>query len=172
MIGHTIQSWQSATHSVVQIYDFQNLYPFLKPALPIAAASPLTFTSRMRHRKTIFLALLGALSLYLISYIGISLCGHYEPTAYGLIQGPNDTAILAPKSAFGYQWNPFGTDTMDPDADHEGIEKLSRVYAPLIFIDLKIWHTKKGVDQAGSGDYRVKHFFDQVTKSYRDIEPN
>ncbi|YCM43466.1 hypothetical protein V2O64_19340 [Verrucomicrobiaceae bacterium 227] len=79
---------------------------------------------------------------------------------------------MAPKSVFGYRWNPFGTDTMDPDADHEWTFKMSRVYAPLIFIDLKVWHTKKEMDQVGSGDYRVKYFFDWETKTYRDIEPN
>ena len=126
----------------------------------------------MRRRRTIFRVLLGVLLIYLVSYIGISLRGYYEPFAYGPIQGPDETYIMAPKSVFGYRWNPFGTDTMDPDADHEWAFKLSRVYAPLIFIDLKIWHTKKEMDEVGSGDYRVKYFFDRSTKTYRDIEPD
>ena len=126
----------------------------------------------MRGRKTIFRILLGALLIYFFSYIGISLRGHYEPFAYGPIQGSDDVYIMAPKSVFGYRWNPFGTDIMDPDANHDRVLKMSIIYAPLIFLDHKIWHTKKEMSQVGSGDYRVKNFFDWNTKTYRDIEPD
>ena len=66
----------------------------------------------MRRRRIILRALLGTLLIYVVSYISISQGGHYEPRAYGLIQGPDQTHILAPKAVFGYEWNPFRCRTL------------------------------------------------------------
>ena len=104
---------------------------------------------------------------------------HREPSCRDPMPRPDQAqwvartvTIMAPKSVFGYRWNPFGTDIMDPDANHDRVLKMSIIYAPLIFLDHKIWHTKKEMSQVGSGDYRVKNFFDWNTMTYRDIEPD
>jgi len=126
----------------------------------------------MKRRRTIIRILIGIFLIYLLSYIGISFQGHYEPNAYGLKQGPNDTLIFAPKEALGYLWNPFHSDLMFLDDDSAKANYLQRIYQPLLITDRKLWHTTKDPKQVGTGDYRVKNFFDPTTQEYRDIEPD
>lgn len=126
----------------------------------------------MRPRRNIFRVIVGSLLIYLFSYIGISLGGHYEPAAYGVMQGPDEIYLVIPKPVLGYDWNPFWWSRFDPPAKEALAPKfVYYFYLPLIFLDQKVWHTNKTVEQLKSEEYSVKHFFDYKKKAYRDIKP-
>ena len=113
------------------------------------------------------LVITGVLAAYVLSYLPMTVQGRYQPQAYGLLQGPDDTAILAPKAAFGYHWMP--SYLFPEERDHGTSPRiLAYIYLPLIAMDQKLWHTR---DKAESGRYRVKNYFDYDTMTYRDIEP-
>ena len=103
------------------------------------------------------------LLIYTLSYLGISRNGRYEPQVFGLLKGPDDQPILAPKAAFGYEWCPFEEYSEDCRIRFKGV-----FYLPLIAIDKKLWHTKARMK---TKRYRVKDYFDYDTMTYSDIEP-
>jgi len=114
----------------------------------------------------------GALALtYAVSYFALFRNGHYEAAVYGLAQHPDGYVIAAPKSAFGYQWNPFGTDTYGSEPKPKWIMKAATGYAPMIWIDRLVFHRSKTVEEAGSGKFRVVRYFDISTCEFRNIEP-
>lgn len=115
-------------------------------------------------KRRIACCLAGFLSVYTLSYVGISTTGQYEPWAYGLLQGPDAKPIPAPKAAFGYRWVPFDQYAED------GTKRFKTIFfLPLIALDRKIWHTETKMN---TGRYRVKNFFDYKTMTYREFNPN
>lgn len=116
----------------------------------------------------------------MLSYLAMTLRGYYNPSIYGLLQGSNNTAIIAPKANFPYEWNPF---TDRPVTTYEKIDdnKLLRLrakylfYTPLYILDRLLWHkdVKLGLRKDGLSEfnYPVKNFFDYNTLVYKDYKP-
>jgi len=95
----------------------------------------------------------------------MSFRGYYKPMVFGLIQGPNGEAILAPKASLDpYHWHPF-----EVHSDDGGLTLLAIGYFPLLMIDRGFLHRS---DLADSGRYPVKDYFDQDLMDYRAINPN
>jgi hypothetical protein len=84
------------------------------------------------------------------------------PLFFGLRQGPNHTAILAPK--FGYDWIILGYG--DFEKDRIGVAGI--LYAPLIYLDRRIWHTR---ERAKSMKYPIRNYYDEKKFEYRDYNP-
>jgi hypothetical protein len=123
-----------------------------------------------RYRVIGSIALIAAL-VYVGSYAIAFRNGHYEAAALGLSQHPDGYVIQAPKSAFGYDWNPFGTNRWAENSQPGWIGPVATFYAPVIWFDRAFVHRNKTVEQAGSGRYKVKWYFDIKTHEVRDIEP-
>ena len=115
------------------------------------------------YKKAICVAAACMIFVYTASYLALSLNGHYRPLFFGLIQGPNDTAVLAPK--FGYDWMLPGMD----DYESGQISMVEILYSPLLFLDRSIWHTRS---RARSMDYPIRNYFDRGTFQYRNHDPD
>ncbi|MDD5521603.1 MAG: hypothetical protein PHI84_12360 [Kiritimatiellae bacterium] len=114
-------------------------------------------------KKQIITILSATVTIYVITYLFMTLNGHYEPYAMGLMQGPNDKAILVPKGTEPYAWCPFRKPTRE-------IKPLIRtmLFSPLITFDRAYWHTARKVD---SMQYPVIGYFDFKKMEYRNITP-
>jgi len=83
---------------------------------------------------------------------------------FGLIEGPNGEAILAPKSSrYSYYWHPF--EVYDDDG---GFTVVATAYFPLLMADR--WFLHRG-ELADSGRFRVKDYFDRDLMEYREVNP-
>ena len=84
---------------------------------------------------------------------------------FGLIEGPNGEAILAPKSSlYSYHWHPF-----EVHSDDGGLTLVSITYFPLLMADRWLLHRPELAD---SGQFRVKDYFDRDLMEYREVNPN
>ena len=99
---------------------------------------------------------------YTAAYVVASKDGFYRPGAYGLLEGPDGQAILAPKAAFGYDWIPFEMRGSDDNLTVKAI-----LFYPLVEVDRRLWHTQ---DRMESGAYPVENYFDYETMTYRELE--
>ena len=117
----------------------------------------------LRNLKVTTIGIIGVVGAYTLSYCALSRNGHYEPVMYGLLQGRNGGAVLAPKAAFGYRWLPFSLTTKGGDPTW-----IAWIYYPMIQIDWAIWHTQRKMD---TFQYPVKIYFDYETQTYPDIVP-
>lgn len=118
----------------------------------------------MRRGLNIALVCVAVLAVYVASYLPMSVRGHYEPAVYGLMQGPDDTALMVPKGAFGYVWWPFSELTTESRPVVRAV-----LFSPLIAFDRRCWHTTKFEPPF---QYRVMNYFDFETLKYRNIEPD
>jgi hypothetical protein len=84
-------------------------------------------------RRRIIGVLTVLLIVYVSTYFVLSLCGCYEPTAWGLAQGKNGP-VFAPKACF-YQWAPKGFVH-----DLEWKTAMLIFFLPLWEIDRFTWH--------------------------------
>lgn len=108
---------------------------------------------------------LGSLVLYPLSYLVASRGGYYEPAAYGLLQGRDGKAILAPKACFGYNWIPFESFYHSDGLD--GVSVLGWVYRPLLLVDRSLWHKS---DKWESRPDLTTNYFDYEAREYRPGE--
>jgi hypothetical protein len=114
-------------------------------------------------RKTGKLTVLGLLALYPLSYLVVSWGGFYEPVAYGLLQGHDGKAVLAPKACFGYSWIPF--DGFYQPGGFDGVSVQGLVYYPLLMADRALWHRN---DKWKDRPDLTKNFFDYDAVEYRE----
>ena len=106
---------------------------------------------------------------YVGSYSFVARNGHYQASAYGAAQHPSGEVIAAPKSAFGYDWNPFGTDIWGSEPIPEWVQPAAKFYTPLIYFDCVLIHRNKSVEKAGSGRFAVKGYYNIKTGRFSDI---
>lgn len=119
----------------------------------------------MSRKKKILWILTTLAVLYVGSYSVMSLRGHYKPLLFGLIEGTNGEAILAPKASLDpYRWHPF-----EVHRDGGGPTALAIVYFPLLIADMWLVHRPELAD---TGRYRVENYFDWDLMDYRDVNPN
>lgn len=143
------------------------------PGAPGSGSQAFDVRSKMSRKRILIRFTLGAVTLYVVPYVVMSSGGYYEPAAYGGTLDSDGEAIIIPKGAFGYRWNPFGwtfeRSVFEPVSEHSWLHVIGPIYTPLIFVDHKIWHTKKEMGQLESEEYRVKNFYDK--EGFRNIEP-
>ena len=122
-------------------------------------------------RRLKIFSIIGGLSFltYVLSYVLLSRDGHYEPAVYGLIAHPSGEAVLAPKSIFGYDWNPYGMRLWRDEDVPRWLSTADFVYAPLIYLDRSLVHRNKSPQKIASGKYRVKGYFDYTAFEYMDL---
>lgn len=95
----------------------------------------------------------------------MSFHGYYRPMVFGLIEGPNGKAILAPKSSlYSYCWHPF-----EVHGDDGGLTVVAIAYFPLLMVDRWFLHRPELAD---SERFRVKDYFDRDLMEYREVNPN
>jgi len=103
-------------------------------------------------RKKIIISFVSILSLYVVSYLTLSLaCGYYHPWAYGGNKG----------GIKSYRWYPLG----DYEVTKSGSMSItSIIYLPLTKFDMMWWHTS---DKLWSMDYPVKVYYDASSDSFK-----
>ena len=134
----------------------------------------------MKKRRT----LIFVFALLVVSYVGSygvrTLGGFYNPTVYGLRQGPNNTAIIAPKAWGPYVWNPYSDRPITTYENIDGgalrrLRALHIFYYPLHFVDRKVWHRDADLSTRAEGilgfKYPVKNYFDEAAFTYSDYTP-
>lgn len=134
----------------------------------------------MKRRRLGAVLIASVSLLYSLCYLSLTLDGFYAPTLYGLRHGPDERAILAPKGAFPFAWNPYAERPMTTYEEiNDGalfwLRLKAVVFYPLYALDRRFWHR----DQFGLHDadglegfrYPVKNYFDEETYSYRDYNP-
>ena len=132
----------------------------------------------MTRKAIISTAVLGALSVYIVVYMFMSLHGHYEPNYIEPVHGfdtPNEYLLKADEPRL---WWPFTTYVSDAAPSFRSV-----VFSPLIYLDRNFWHTsEKATAWHTSGNmvtqsqyhemwrYPIRGYFDEDTKEYRYIE--
>ena len=132
--------------------------PPARESAKVPAAMPTPRRRRLLRRVTAALFL-----FYLVSYIAISANGHYAPVAFGILNGPDNKPILAPKYEGSYRW--FSPGFWDP---HLNPRPLAFFYFPLAAADHTLWHTP---GRARTLRYPIRNYFDRETLTYRDVDP-
>jgi len=105
---------------------------------------------------------LGLTALYLLSYLAVSWGGFYAPLAYGLRQGRDGKAVLAPKVGCGYIWIPFESYYQVGGLD--GVSLQGWAYYPLLAIDRALWHRS---DKWKDRPDQTKDYFNCDAVEYR-----
>ncbi|MBK1883122.1 hypothetical protein JIN85_11890 [Luteolibacter pohnpeiensis] len=112
--------------------------------------------------KTIKRIVLGLVALYPMSYLVASCEGFYEPVAFGLLQGRDGKAVMAPKACFGYHWIPFeGFYQVD---GFDGVSLRGWSYYPLLSLDRVLWHQS---EKWKNRPDLTKNYFDYEALEYR-----
>ena len=124
---------------------------------------------KLKAKRILSVLFVGLLFFYVGSYCIVTRKGFYEATIWGLANDGKGHPIFAPKTSFGYDWNPFGISLHSPKPKPAWVTAATKFYAPLIFLDQNYFRRNLSYNKASSGQFRVKGFFDIRTNTSYDI---